>query len=73
MADDPHDELHTRQLDALTAAGGDGVAEVRVDPELQLFSFATGLGDGAYVGTDHDGQIVRVVVDCGLPHLAWPT
>jgi hypothetical protein len=65
-----------RLLEVADAGRENGVGEMTFGRGLNLFTFPTGLGDGGYgvyVGTDRRGRVVRVVMDCGLLHLAWPS
>jgi hypothetical protein len=67
--------LQDRVLHAIAAAGPDHVARADIGAGLHVFTFATGLGDGGYgvyAGEDRRGRVVRVVLDAGLLHLAWP-
>jgi hypothetical protein len=69
------ESMTDRLLDKIDAADHDGIAELRLDHEHNLFSFNAGLGDGGYgvyAGIDATGAVTRVVFDGALLHLAWP-
>jgi hypothetical protein len=70
-----HHDMSDRLLDVIDAASHDGIAQLRLGDDLNLFTFDAGLGDGGYgvyVGTDVAGTVTRVVFDGALLHLAWP-